>query len=315
MMNIKVVVTSKSFSMNKELVRDLRQHFCDVKINDKGVVFNPRSLIEFISDASAAIIGLEEIDDEILKACPNLKIVSKYGVGLDNINMNACEAHDVRIGWTGGVNRLSVAEMALGFMLSLSRNLYTTSNLLKKNIWLKDGGTQLSEKVIGIIGVGYIGKELIRLLRPFKCKILVNDIINQDEFYHKVGALKVSKEEIFKQSDIITIHAPLTLETENLINKETLNLMKSTALLINTARGKIVHLQDLNEALGQGQIAGAALDVYPEEPVLNEPLLKHENIINTPHIGGNSAEAVLAMGRSSIEHLTKFFKNSVKLKA
>ena len=91
--------------------------------------------------------------------------------------------------------------------------------------------------------------------------------------------------------------------------------MKSTALLINTARGKIVHLQDLNEALGQGQIAGAALDVYPEEPVLNEPLLKHENIINTPHIGGNSAEAVLAMGRSSIEHLTKFFKNSVKLKA
>lgn len=308
---MKIVATSPSFSNNIILQNEISKYFPNAKINLEGKRFNQNELIDYIKDAEGIIVGLEPINKDVLEKCPNLKIVSKYGVGLNNIDLDECEKRGIKIGWTGGVNRLSVAEMTLGYMLMLCRNLFITSNKLKKGIWNKSGGFQLSEKTIGIIGVGYIGKELIRLLKPFNCKILVNDIIEQKEYYKFNNLIEVSKEEIFRNADIVTLHTPYDKNTKNLIDINTFDIMKEEAFLINSARGGIVNEEDLKKALQSNKIAGAAIDAYVVEPPKDKDLLSLENLICTPHIGGNSEEAVKAMGMSAIFHLREYSKNEL----
>lgn len=307
---MKVKVSTIAFSKNKYLVECLLKEFPDAEVNTEGVRVNGSDLVDYFSDTEAAIIGLELITPTILEQLPKLKMISKYGVGLDNIDLDACKERNVQIGWTGGVNKRSVSEMTLGFMLMLSRNLYTTSNKLKQMVWDKKGGTQLTGKTIGIIGLGNIGKDLVSLLQPFGCDFLVNDIKDISDYARLHNLSCVSKEEIYKNADIITIHTPLNDKTSNLINSEVLNMMKSTAFLINTARGGIVNEIDLKFALEHKIIAGAALDVYESESILNEDLLVLPNLICTPHTGGNSFEAVVAMGLSSIEHLIRYRNNT-----
>ena len=304
---MKIRVSTVAFSTNNILVSELKKHFQDVIVNQQGVRIPENELVDFYKDADGIIVGLEKITPELLDRLPNLKIIAKYGVGLDNIDIDACIQRNIIIGWTGGVNKRSIAEMALGFMLALSRNLYITCNQLKTGVWNKNGGTQLSEKTIGIIGVGNIGKELIEILAPFNCKILVNDIINLKNIENNM-VKRVEKDTIFFESDIISIHTPLNKETANLINFEVFKKMKETAFLINTARGGIVNEQDLKLALKNKLIAGAALDVYDVEPPIDLELLQLPNLICTPHTGGNANEAVLAMGMSAIEHLIQYFK-------
>lgn len=302
-----IVVTSPSFSKNKTLQKKIYSYFPNAKLNLEGKPFNKRELIEYIGEAKGLIVGLDKIDKEVLNGCPNLKIISKYGVGLNNIDLNGCKERNIAIGWSGGVNRLSVAEMTLGYILMLSRNLYITSNQLKRGVWNKNGGFELSGKTVGIIGVGFIGKELIRLLEPFRCKILVNDIINQNRYYKKYNLIESSKDEIYKNADIITLHTPLNSTTNNMITLKEMKIMKKSAILINSARGGLINEDDLKFALQNNIIAGGAIDVYINEPPTNKELIEIPNLITTPHIGGNSKEAVLAMGMSAIEHLRKFF--------
>ncbi|MCA6439610.1 MAG: phosphoglycerate dehydrogenase, partial [Chitinophagaceae bacterium] len=256
--------------------------------------------------AEGIIVGLEPITPQLLDKLPDLRIIAKYGVGLDNINLSACAERGIQVGWTGGVNKTSVAEMALGFMLALSRNLYSTSNQLKQGVWNKSGGFQLTGKTVGIVGLGNIGKEVARLLTPFQCKILVNDIEDVSEYAKNNQFEIVSKETLFAESDIVTIHTPLTPETQNMVNLELISKMKKTAFIINTARGGIVNESDLKVALREKLISGAALDVYETEPPVDMELLSNFNLINTPHTGGNAYEAVVAMGMSAISHLVNY---------
>jgi phosphoglycerate dehydrogenase-like enzyme len=307
---MKVKVSNIAFSKNEYLVECLLKEFPDAEVNTKGIRMNGDALVDYFTKTEAAIVGLELITPSLLKQLPNLKMIAKYGVGLDNIDLKACTERNVEIGWTGGVNKRSVSEMTLGFMLMLSRNLFTTSNELKQMVWNKKGGVQLTGKTIGIIGLGNIGKDLVSLLQPFGCNILVNDIIDVSDYAKSHHLRSVSKEEIYRNADIISIHTPLNSETSNLINSEVFKMMKSTAFLINTARGGIVNEMDLKFALEQKIISGAALDVYESESLLNEGLLVLPNLICTPHTGGNSYEAVVAMGLSAIEHLIRYRNNS-----
>ena len=306
---MKVAVTSKSFSKNNILINELKKYFDDVKLNHATKKLNDEELIEFLQDCDGVIIALEDINKYVIDSLPKLKVVSKFGVGLDNIDLEYCEKQNIKIGWVGGINRQSVAEMALGFMLMLIRNLYESSNKLSDGMWDKNGGYSLYGKTIGIIGVGHIAKELIKLLKPFGCKILVNDIINQEQYYKENSLEEVSKECIFKNSDIITLHTPLNSDTKYLINSDSLKLMKKTSFIINTARGDLVNLGDLKYALQNSLIAGGAIDVYDSEPPQDRELLGLENLICTPHIGGNSNEAVLAMGRSAINLLKELLND------
>ncbi|MEK7505338.1 MAG: phosphoglycerate dehydrogenase [Patescibacteria group bacterium] len=302
----KIAVVSRTFSQNPELVKELQKHFVDVRFNPEKKLIG-EAISEFIGDAEGTIVALEEVDGKVLDKCPNLKIVSKYGVGLNNLDLGACKERNIAVGWTGGTNKLSVAEMALCFMIGLSRNLFQTSVRLKNGTWEKDGGAQLSGRTVGIIGVGHVGKELICLLKPFHCKILVNDVIDQRDYYVAEGVTEVSKEELLAKSDFISLHVPLTSDTERMINKDTLKLVRSDAYIINTARGPLVNYADLKDALKTERIAGAAVDVYDEEPPKDKELLALDNLICTPHIGGNSKEAVISMGMAAILHLKEYF--------
>ncbi len=298
-----IVVTSPSFSKNRILQKEIYRYFPNAKLNLDSKRFTKSELIEYIKDADGLIVGLDSIDREVLSHCKNLKVIAKYGVGLNNLDLDECRRLGIEIGWNGGVNRLSVAEMTLGYMLMLSRNLYLTSNQLKDGIWNKNGGFELSGKVVGVIGVGFIGKELIKLLKPFRCKILVNDIINQDSYYKKNNLIKASKEQIYKEADFITLHIPLDESTYNLITIKEMSLMKSNAILINSARGGLINESDLKYALKNSIIGGGAIDAYEVEPPNDRELIEIPNLITTPHIGGNSKEAVEAMGMSAIKNL------------
>lgn len=305
-------VTTVAFSKNKELVSKLNtMGFKKVLFNEPKRRFTQNELIEFLSKCDIAIIGLDKIDDEVLSKVPNLKAISKYGVGLDNIDFNACKKYKVEVLHIQGINKRSVSELALGCILGLARNIYVTSNDLKNGTWNKNGGIQISDKTIGIIGVGHIGKDLIQLLKPFNCKILVNDIIEQSEYYKLNNLIEVSKEEIYKNADVITIHTPLTSELKYFINKEILLKMKSNAILINTARGGLINQNDLKWALQNGIIAGAAIDVYEVEPPEDREFISLPNLITTPHIGGNANEAVKAMGLAAIDNIIKFCQKRI----
>ena len=302
-----LVVTSTSFSRCEQLCDELIQVVSHSKFNQEGLKLREQQLVEFIGEAEILIVGTEPITEVVIKSCPRLKFFSKYGVGLDNIDFKACEKAGIDVKFSSGMNKLSVAEMVLGFMLGLSRNLYESSIRLKRGQWFKQGGFQLSGKTIGIIGVGNVGKEVIRLLTPFNCTLLVNDIIDQSEYYCEHGCEDISKEELYARSDIISLQVPLTEKTTHMINKKILSSMKSSSILINTARGEVVCQDDLKEALMSKEIVGAAIDVYEDEPPEDQAFLNLPNLFCTAHIGGNAKEAVLAMGRGAIDGVKSFF--------
>ena len=306
-----IKVTSKSFSSHPILRAELSDAFPGTVFNESSRYYEQEALIDYFYDADGVVVGLEPITDDILSVCPKLKIVSKFGVGLDNVDQEACKNRHVHVGWSGGVNRRGVAEMTLCFMIGLSRRLFISAHSLRgSNDWSKLGGSDLSGQIIGIIGVGLIGKEVIRLLKPFGCNILVNDIVDQSDFYRKEDVIETSKEDIYASSHVVSIHTPLNETTRRLMNAETFSRMKDDAYFINVARGGIVDQNALKHALKVGQIAGAAVDVFEVEPCDDQEFLNLPNLYCTPHIGGSSAQSILAMGRSAIGHLVNYFSKN-----
>jgi phosphoglycerate dehydrogenase-like enzyme len=298
---LKIKVTSPSFSKNEILVKKLKKIFKNVEINKEGIRFTKNELINFLKDADAAIIGLEKIDKEVIDNT-NLKAVSKYGVGLDNIDIEYLQKKGIKFCFKAGINSKYVAEFTLGLIISSLRNIVTLSNKLKQGEFIKNGGFSLFNKKVGIIGVGNIGKEVVKLLKPFNVEIFVNDIIDQTDYYKKNNLVEVNKEYIFKNCDVITIHTPLTEKTKNMINKNTFEMIKENALVINTARGEIINFKDLKEILKRKDILVAS-DVFSPEPPTDMELLQLEKFIPTPHIAGNSRESILAMGHAAIDSL------------
>ena len=310
--NLKVVVTSQSFAKSTVLREELLRFFPNSVFNEDDKKLFGKELIEFINGADAAIVGVETIDSSVLEHTPELKIISKYGVGLDNIDQESLKNRDIFLAWTGGTNKRSVSELTLCFMLGLCRNVFGSSFKLKKLEWEKDGGHQLSGKTVGIIGCGHSGSDVVRLLAPFGCNLLVRDIVDKSNFCQEQGASQVSLEAVLEQSSIISLHVPLTKQTHQMVNANFLQKMKSTGFLINTSRGQVVNQEALKTALMQGEISGAALDVFVEEPPEDKDFLSLPNLMVTPHIGGNAIEGVEAMGRAAIQHLVLFFKNSLE---
>ncbi len=303
----KVVVTSLSFAKSTVLRKELLKVFPNSIFTNHRQKLLGEKMIEFIGDADAAIVGVETIDDSILRHTTKLKIISKYGVGLDNIDLESLKNRDIFLGWTGGTNKRSVSELTLCFMLGLCRNVFCSSFKLKKLEWEKDGGHQLSGKTVGIVGCGHTGSDVVRLLAPFGCNLLVNDIVDKSNFCQEQGASQVNLDTVIEQSNIISLHVPLTKQTHQMINANFLQKMKSTGFLINTSRGQVVDQEALKKAMIQGDICGAALDVFVEEPPVDKDFLSLPNLMVTPHIGGNAQEGVEAMGRAAIKHLVLFF--------
>lgn len=301
----KVAVCSRSLSANKELRAMLSSRYRNVKFNDNGISLSGALLKEFIYDATKVIIGLENIDSDMLSDLPNLKVVSKYGVGIDMLDTEAFVKYGIRLGWTGGVNKRSVSETVILFSLALSRNLCSANNEVKSGIWKQNKGTLLTNKIFGIVGFGNIGKDLSELLEVFNCEIIIYDKFLKN-MPLKMNYSKVSDlDELLVKVDFLSLHIPLKIDTRNIIGKREFEIMKNSAYLINTSRGGLVDEKALYEALKTKEIAGAASDVFNNEPLKSSPLFQLENFISTPHMAGTTEETILAMGIAAIEGLDK----------
>ena len=305
----KVAVCSRSFSKNQILRNEVLENFEYVKFNDEGKNLKGDDLVNFLSDADYAITALEEIDDYVISRLPKLQLISKYGVGLDMIDTNSLEKHNVKLSWVGGVNKRAVSELVLSFILSILRNTFNVNLQLKNGIWEQKVGSNLSGKVVGIIGCGNVGKDLITILKPFNCKILVYDIVNYDEFYSQNDVFSVELDVLLAESDIVSVHVPLTPLTKYIINDYNILLMKKTAILINTSRGGVVSEESVLKSLNNNNLFAAGFDVFENEPNVNLELLNSPGFYATSHIGGSSIEAILAMGRAAIEGLIIESKN------
>jgi D-3-phosphoglycerate dehydrogenase len=285
------------------LRKEVLKRYPNAKFNDKGLSLNGESLIEFLDGHEMAITALEKIDDSILKLLPNLKVIGKYGVGLDMIDLHAMKRHGVNLGWTGGVNKRSVSELVISYSIALLHRTIFANAEVRKGKWYQVKGRQLSDCTVGIIGCGHVGKDLVELLQPFNCKILANDVLDFKDFYKKYEVTSVGLEELIRKSDIVTLHLPLDKSTQNILDSDKLSLLKNDAVLINLARGGLIDEVALKELLNNNKIAGAALDVFEVEPPVDPSFATMDNVLITPHIGGSTEEAILAMGMAAIEGL------------
>jgi phosphoglycerate dehydrogenase-like enzyme len=298
-----IAVTSRSFSKHPLLRAELLERYSDVRFNDNGVTLKDEALIEFARGRIKLIIALERIDEAILAALPDLKVISKYGVGTDMLDKEALIRHKIRLGWTGGVNKRSVSELVIAFIISLLHLVPLVNLEIKSGIWKNRKGRCISGRTVGIIGCGHIGKDVTSIFRAFGCKVLAHDILDFPEFYAANQVEAVELEDLLTRSDIVTLHVPLDSSTRNMLNADRLALMKPDALLINTARGGLVDEEALKRMLIDGRLAGAGFDVFTTEPPEDLELLRLPNFLATPHIGGSSEEAILAMGRAAIKGL------------
>ena len=301
-----VVVVSRSFSKHPILRGEILKRYPDAKFNDEGLSLNGDSLVEFLKGYEKAITALETIDDSILSKLPDLKVIGKYGVGLDMIDLHAMKKFDVKLGWTGGVNKRSVSELVISFAVYLLHRVAFANKEVRCGEWYQVKGRQLSGCTFGIVGCGHIGKDLVRLLKPFGCNILAHDILDFKEFYQENNVTPVGLDELLQESDVVTLHLPKNDSTKNILNKGRLQMLKKDAILINLARGGLIDEVALKNILSKNSIAGAALDVFLVEPPIDTDFAHLDNVLITPHIGGSTEEAILAMGMAAIEGLENF---------
>ena len=301
----KVAVCSRSFSSNPVLRAELLARYPRVTFNDAGIQLKGDTLVDFLRGHDKAITALETIDESVLSRLPEIKVISKYGVGLDMIDMVAMRTHGRRLGWTGGVNRRSVSELVISFAIAMLRHVPAAHREVLSGTWRQHVGGHLTGRVVGIIGCGHIGKDLVPLLQAFDCSILVNDILDYPDFYAAHGVDSVSLETLLARSDIVTLHVPLDESTRGLLDAHRLAMLKPTAVLINVARGELVDEVALKQMLQNKRLAAAAFDVFAVEPPQDHELLALPNFLVTPHIGGSAHEAILAMGRAAIDGLDR----------
>lgn len=288
----------------------MRQEVLDVypqaKLHDGARRFGEDDMIAFLKDCDAAIVGFEPVTERVLSALPNLKIISKYGNGCESIDFKALKRHQVRFGYTWGVNKLAVAELAIGFMLAGLRWVMPLNVAMRAGERPKlRNGRFLTGRTVGIHGCGNIGKEVVRLLQPFDCKFLACDIKDYPDFYLKYDVTPVSFDELLAQSEVLTLHLPKTKQTLGLYKREVLSKLRPDCLLINTCRGGIVDEDALLDRLESGALTAACFDVFAVEPAQNDRLLRHPNMLATPHIGASTEETRLILVRAAIRGLTE----------
>jgi len=234
-----------------------------------------------------------KVTAEIIDAATNLKVIGRAGSGLDNVDKAAASKKGIVVMNTPGGNTVTTAEHSIAMLFALARMIPQATASMKTGKWEKKKfmGVELFNKTLGIVGLGAIGGQVARKAIGLEMNVIAYDPFLSEEKAREMGISKVSVEEIFVQSDFITIHSPMTAETKNLINKDSISRMKDGVRIINCARGGIVNEQDLYEALKSGKVAGAALDVFEKEPPENNPLLTLDNLVCTPHLGASTEEA------------------------
>lgn len=304
----------------KVLIADEVHKECAERLRKAGFEVDERpditreELKKIINQYDILIVrGRTKVDREIIENATNLKLIGRVGVGLDTIDVSAAEEKGIKVINTPQMSTIAVAELTMSLMLNLLRGTFRAIESMKRGLWEKKAlyGEELFGKTLGIIGFGRIGKAVAERAKAFGMKVMVYDVFVDEESLKRMGAIKAnSLEELLKNSDVVSLHVPLTKETKYMINANTIALMRDGAYLINTSRGEVVNTRDLLNALKSGKLAGAALDVFENEPP-KEPwekeLIQLPNVIATPHIGAQTREAQVEGAKIMAENIIKLF--------
>jgi len=300
---MKILATARSFRQtpgrHKELLEQSGHQVVESPVDRP---LKEAEMVQLIGDVDGAILGLDNVTAKVIKAGGQLKVLSRYGVGVDRIDLEAATAAGVVVTNTPGTNHIAVAELTLGLMLSSARRIPQHNRSAKEGSWARVRGTELAGKTLGIVGLGWISKEVIRRASAFDMRIVVQSGYPDKELADRYRVEYVPLERLLEEADFVSLHCAVTPERCDLIGEKELQAMKSSSYLINTARGELVDEDALLRALQEGWIAGAAMDAFKEEPATASPLMKLENFIATPHIGATTYESIVRMGTLAVEN-------------
>ena len=307
MINRKVYISTSTFAQHSlsPLTR-LKKNGVEVQLNKTGKKLNISDHIPDLLEAKGIIAGTETYSKEVLSKLPNLKVLSRLGIGMDNIDIKEAEKRGIKIYRTQTTPALAVAELALGLMIDLARKISYQNNTLKSGTWKKEMGNLLHGKTLGIVGMGVIGKTLVKLVKGFDFNILAFDLYQDKKFAKDHYVNYCDFDTLLSESDIISIHLNLTDETNQLMNAARIGKMKPNSILINVSRGEIINEEALYMALKEKKIFGAGLDVFNKEPY-SGVLTTLDNVILTPHIGSYAMELRIKMEIEAVENLLRGF--------
>lgn len=304
----KVLISITSFSEHDSKAREmLEENNIELISNKENIKFTESKLLDLVSECDAIIAGTEKISEKVISSGKKLKIISRVGIGVDNIDLLSAKKNNVKVSYTPDVPAPYLAEMTIGIMLTMLRNLHISNLNMHRGIWSRYFGRSISNSTIGIIGYGRIGKNItnkIQSLTPKK--ILIYDILSDVDLNEK-NLEWASLDRIYKECDLISIHLPLNSSTYNLIKKEDLLKMKSNAIIINNSRGGIINEESLYEVLKSGHLSGAAIDVFENEPYTGK-LLEIDNCLLTAHMGSMSVECRSEMEIQAAEDVIRCLK-------
>lgn len=298
-----VLVTSTSFGkMDHRLIDELEAQVGMVIYNESGKPLKSPDLAKLLDGVDGYIAGLDVIDRAALEQAAGLKVIARYGVGVDNVDLAYARERGIVVTNTPGANSVSVAEMSIALMLNLARPIPASIAATRVGGWPRSNGWTLEGKTVGLLGFGAIGKAAAVRLLAFDCRVLAYDPCPDVAFAEKTGVKLAGLNEILPQSDFISLHMPVLPETRGMVNAEFLAKMKTGAYLINTARGELINEDDLAAAIQSKHIAGAALDVFPvEPPPADNPLLSLSQVLVTPHLSAHTDGATNRMGWMALE--------------
>jgi len=305
----KIFISTTSFAQFSNKAIDLLESE-DIyyRFNDKGRKLSDQEVPILLEDYGGVIAGTESYDESVLESLPNLKVLSRLGTGMDNIDLEAARERNIKVFKTATTPAPAVAELALGLMLDVARKVSYQCNKLSSGIWKKEMGTLLHGKTLGIIGLGTIGKTLVKLVDGFNFKIMAYDLYHDEVFQRENNITYCDLDTLLKESDIVSIHLNLSEQTKNIISRERLKLMKPDSIIINASRGEIIDEDALYEILKDDNILGAGLDVFKEEPY-SGPLTGLDNVVLTPHIGSYAKEIRIKMEIEAAKNVVKGLHN------
>ena len=298
-----IAISTSSFGqIDSKPLEMLKQYGFEVRMNPHGRKIIENEIIELCENAVGLIAGTEILNKEVLSKLPDLKIISRCGVGIENVDSNALNKHSIRLFNTPFGPTLPVAELTVGLILNLLRQVSIMDRDMRSGIWEKRMGNLLRGKKIGIIGLGRIGQCVAKLLLPFGTEIAYTDCIDVCETSGPLDYQRMELIDLISWADILTLHCPLSVDGKKTLGKEEIAQIKPGAFLINASRGGLIDEPALYEALSSGHLAGAAIDGFEDEPY-NGPLLNLDNILLTPHIGSYAKEARVEMEVMSVDNL------------
>lgn len=300
---MKILVTPTSIKPGDPRLKKLEDFADELVFNPLGKPLGEEDLLALLQDCDGYLAGLDQVTEKVIRGCPKLKAISRYGVGYDRVDIAAAKKAGIGVAITPGANSEAVGELSVAMMLALARNIPQLNDSTKNGGWIRVNGTELFGKTLAIIGLGAIGKVVARCAAGFSMKVVAYDPYINEDYCRSHGIEAASLEQAVSQADFISLHLPLTEGTYHMVDEALLSKMKDGTILINCSRGGILDEQAVCKAVESGKLRGVGLDAFEVEPPKDNPLFRYSNVIATPHTGAHTDEAVGNMIAMAVDNL------------